>query len=733
MAPKRKRTDDAGPAKPKKPKTNAPPPGPQAQDVQQGSQSIAVAPTAPSQSATAQPAFIAPPTAQVQPRSAAPTRKTKQTDVAGPSKSRKPRTKPAAPQPEKSQAAAEATTTAPTAPAQSATVQSVSTTQSVAEAQTQRSAPALPVAAKRASDDDWSHWTLEQQIDREVVAREIAARSTFIEQGTLAYPNQVYLDSGVRAAIIDLAVQAGVERRLEERQQEKARKEAEEAAKQAKKAQGKADKLAAKAQGTKKSTRKGAGRANAKGKKKAGDNEQADGDEKAEAKDKEVAEEQSKGKDAAGGDNMNGDQRTGEEEEDPVPKDTVPTRVWIVIDPQEFYTLYGKKDDHPIDHAPIPKYRIQQEIRLPDHKEGLDRATLMKYSREAYDFFIRNPSATELHLPVRHPDVYSRSGEQVAYIGPGAMRDHIIPWLSDREREKAANKKCNKKSGTEKHGKDNGSSPSSIPALPPIPIPDGLEDKIHLYNTMLQLAMPRRLQHELIKALCRQIYCTELVQDGKQRSPHLELLEMTIGRMCSRTVAVLDPVLCCLAGSFGRREQRERNLIVPRPAPTAEQTTENADGDSANVQQRLIHESGLLRYGLVEVNRTNRTGQDPLPRDTIIRPPKLPVIGHSFRNWSGVRRDGEDGRVKPTYPLDPLDPLGPLGPLDPLDVEKRAYGYFNVDDGQLREPPDNANDYGNPNLNRRRFADRPVKPYETRDYLERVRNLKKGPGQPAQE
>lgn len=120
--------------------------------------------------------------------------------------------------------------------------------------------------------------------------------------------------------------------------------------------------------------------------------------------------------------------------------------------------------------------------------------------------------------------------------------------------------------------------------------------------------------------------------------------------------------------------------------------------DSNNVPQGMIDRPGLLNYGLIQVQRTNQTNQQPLPNDTIIRPPELPVIGHSLRNWSGIRRIGDYRPAHTGYPLY-------IGELV----------YYNREDRFSNAGQGRADDV-NPDIDRTRFVGG-LGEFERRDYL----------------
>ncbi|KAH8701317.1 hypothetical protein GQ44DRAFT_717857 [Phaeosphaeriaceae sp. PMI808] len=139
---------------------------------------------------------------------------------------------------------------------------------------------------------------------------------------------------------------------------------------------------------------------------------------------------------------------------------------------------------------------------------------------------------------------------------------------------------------------------------------------------MLQLGLPSFIQRPLIDQLVAQMYHTRL------DSCHLMTLEMTVGRFYSQGVAVLDPVINHLIGTYSLRSLQDRN------------GPDNTAHKSIDPIYKVRRQT--LRYD--EANDIER-------RKTVVIPPKLPVLGHSIRNWSGVRRDGKTSTAYTGYPL----------------------------------------------------------------------------------
>lgn len=205
----------------------------------------------------------------------------------------------------------------------------------------------------------------------------------------------------------------------------------------------------------------------------------------------------------------------------------------------------------------------------------------MKYSSFADDFFTYHTTADLLLLPVccprphlfgltdyQRPDDWpkferdfddrpynedrrnqkitvSQSDDQVAYIHEDEIRDYIVPWLEKMKR--VVRDKEHNPSIKDKDPRD----------LPQIDIPEELERKIHLYNVMLLLSIPRFFQRPLIDALVLEMYQTNL------RQCHLDTLEMTVGRFYARGVLVLNPVLSHFVGTDAFRSIVDRQQPEP--------------------------------------------------------------------------------------------------------------------------------------------------------------------------
>jgi hypothetical protein len=175
---------------------------------------------------------------------------------------------------------------------------------------------------------------------------------------------------------------------------------------------------------------------------------------------------------------------------------------------------------------------------------------------------------------------------------------------------------------------------------------------------MLQLGLPKFVQLPLIDAIVLQMYQRRLSQC------ELDALEITIGRFYLRGVAVLDPVLNHLIGTYAFRTPEDRTRPQARPgkgAPEkpdkpaksdklarADGSREKRDDDDANPGpvNFINTKRKYLEFAEQEVYR----GAD-FPADTYLLPPELPVIAHSIRNWSGVRTNGSTAAAHTGFPL----------------------------------------------------------------------------------
>jgi len=193
--------------------------------------------------------------------------------------------------------------------------------------------------------------------------------------------------------------------------------------------------------------------------------------------------------------------------------------VEIIIDEQEYRTLYYEKGG--LEWEVIRKFRRKTPYT---NLRAVDRATLMMCSTFADDHFRYNPGEKTLHLPVCYPRQHhsarpadesmedfdrifggtsvagkklaEQSDSQMAFVRPKEIEQYVIPWLEkvQKQRERAE---------TPRREEDDARPPKKTKRAHdlvkphvaiPMNIPDALEDKIHLYNAMLQLGLPKFVQ-----------------------------------------------------------------------------------------------------------------------------------------------------------------------------------------------------------------------------------------------
>jgi hypothetical protein len=352
-------------------------------------------------------------------------------------------------------------------------------------------------------------------------------------------------------------------------------------------------------------------------------------------------------------------------------------QVYIVVDCQKYYTLYASDKPGTLGEE-FTDFRIGRSTRIPDEDgEGIDRATLMKCSSLADDFFRYNCAADDLHLPVKYPRMsalaekgvdfvesytrlkkpeippfpglkYKERPEQhMAYIRPDEIRTYIVPWLRRMETYFAA-------------------SPDERPDVTRVEIPGDLLGKIHLYNAMLQLGLPSSIQQPLIDALVAQMYKTNM------GACHLDALEFTVCRFHSLGVPILDPVLSHFAGTYPFRTLRDRQNPAPRRPRGKDSTSKNTPAPEGAVsslptpprteigtEMPLLEEIATTPFDfvthstrkLLDYAKHKNPERKNYPNDTFILPPRLAVLGHSLRHWSGVRRNGSTAAAYTGYPL----------------------------------------------------------------------------------
>lgn len=317
----------------------------------------------------------------------------------------------------------------------------------------------------------------------------------------------------------------------------------------------------------------------------------------------------------------------------------------------------------------------------------------MRCSSLADEYFTFHPDQNHLRLPVTYPRVHDREycgpdkwkdfeeehkdhiiepgktyrhqvDAQMAYIRKDEIIRYILPWL--RKMETIVEKKEEK---NELVTRD---------MLPQIRIPHKLRSKIHLYNSMLQLGIASYFQQPLIDALVRQMYKRDL-----QRC-HLDILEMTICRLYSRGIPVLDPVLNHFIGTYSQRSLIDRNNAEPPKALKVK---------DSNLPREVIHIDDLYlphtERKWLEYSNVKPGTREWYPDDTVIVPPELEVLGHSLRHWSGIRRTGSTAAAYTGYPLN----VGRVfkyyrrQAMDPIRKSRRNVDFSDYSTYRLRKDP----------------------------------------------
>ncbi|KAL6709348.1 hypothetical protein ACN47E_001755 [Coniothyrium glycines] len=358
--------------------------------------------------------------------------------------------------------------------------------------------------------------------------------------------------------------------------------------------------------------------------------------------------------------------------------------VRLIIDEQSFTTLY-KGCWEGLDF----RQTEPEEIKLP-----VGRKTLVACSGLAAELFAYEPGQTEIHLPVRFPRKHeagqsnlSRTAftesypgrvlvngkhylqeAQMAFIRSDEVREYILPWL--RRVQKDFEGVPAGQSGRQTEREEGSASPSSgpntisstSPRIQSLPIPTDLLWKIHLYNCALQLAIPPSLVQPLTDALILQMYQTPLSHC------HLDTLEITVGRFHSHSIAVLDPVLNHLTGTYAQRSILDRTNPHPpaslrhtsRPSPDSEPDPNSLTAKEHAGDPKRTHDAHddptdfsttkrrRLAYATEPARERIAAG---FTRDTLIMPPALPVLGHCVQHWSGVRRNGSTAAAYTGFPL----------------------------------------------------------------------------------
>ncbi|KAH7082320.1 hypothetical protein FB567DRAFT_605670 [Paraphoma chrysanthemicola] len=315
------------------------------------------------------------------------------------------------------------------------------------------------------------------------------------------------------------------------------------------------------------------------------------------------------------------------------------SRVQIVVDEQHFKELYYHQDSE-LKPGVLPPFDNIEEGTYPKDKTGLDRNTLIACSSTAEDYFAYEPDGNALHLPVCYPRKRNLRDidNQMALIRGQEIENYLVPWLQEIERHVLANSKDPKTRPVTK-----GALKELKAALPEIRIPEELLEKIHLYNVMLQLGIRSYFQRPLIDALVLHMYRTRLNQC------HLDTLELTVCRFYSRGIAVLDPVLNHLIGTYAFRSLNDRQN--PRPSPAHRSLPDDMDeAEDERLDTELYLPKGTKRLWL-DYSNVRPNDRTRYPNDTVILPPRLEVLAHCIRHWSGVRRNGSTVAAHTGYPL----------------------------------------------------------------------------------
>ncbi|KAH8639761.1 hypothetical protein IG631_07531 [Alternaria alternata] len=354
--------------------------------------------------------------------------------------------------------------------------------------------------------------------------------------------------------------------------------------------------------------------------------------------------------------------------------------VQIIIDDQKYMTLYCEIAG---DSEILEKFRQTNEYKIPT---TVNRRILVACSTFAQDYFTHNPEKNDLHLPVCYPEghergSYSRNsesensdqeddkvGRQMAFIRPEEIENYVIPWL------KRMQEKFGKAEASHSEPPRGSTTPLKRTRLAQslvswsdqsvvMGIPELLVDKIHLYNAMLQLGLPKFVQLPLIDVLVLQMYRTKL------EACELDALEHTIGRFYSRGVAVLDPVLNHFIGTYSFRSLGDRTK--PEPSGHSARLADDTDAAGKELAKGTTEENSTGSEAIDAINeeqanstitKADNNGSNLGPEewkkkrrylqycdfdakrkdythDTYILPPELPVLGHSIKHWSGVRQN----------------------------------------------------------------------------------------------
>lgn len=396
--------------------------------------------------------------------------------------------------------------------------------------------------------------------------------------------------------------------------------------------------------------------------------------------------------------------------------------VQIIIDTQHFRTLYCEaRDGWGSDFEWITGFEQDETTTI---SRRVCRETLILCSSTARDHFTYNPGDDQLHLPVVYPRAHRQppvkeqpktkskakptiktkkqparkaknaSGsqpedqsennsedqpenqaekeldDQMAFIRAKEIEEYVLPWL---DKVKVYMDSRNKEShgsdvdhpGAKKWRTAENKQHRELLANPGGPIamdiPTPLLDKIHLYNVMLQLGLPRFIQRPLVEALISQLNRTRL------SACHLDTLEITVGRFYSRGLAILDPVINHVIGTYYLRTLDDRRHPEPagrsrskkqgQAATTAVQAGPKDRVRADGSLETRFHEEypSPVDFGKTKRKYLKFAEQDArrseLVHDTYILPPELAVLGHCVRHWSGVRRNGSVAAAHTGFPL----------------------------------------------------------------------------------
>ncbi|EOA90067.1 uncharacterized protein SETTUDRAFT_102576 [Exserohilum turcica Et28A] len=325
--------------------------------------------------------------------------------------------------------------------------------------------------------------------------------------------------------------------------------------------------------------------------------------------------------------------------------------VQIIIDTQHFRTLYCEaRDGWGSDFEWITGFEQDETTTI---SRRVCRETLILCSSTARDHFTYNPGDDQLHLPVVYPRAHRQPpkelDDQMAFIRAKEIEEYVLPWLDKVKKWRTAENKQHRELLANPGG----------PIAMDIPTP--LLDKIHLYNVMLQLGLPRFIQRPLVEALISQLNRTRL------SACHLDTLEITVGRFYSRGLAILDPVINHVIGTYYLRTLDDRRHPEPagrsrskkqgQAATTAVQAGPKDRVRADGSLETRFHEEypSPVDFGKTKRKYLKFAEQDArrseLVHDTYILPPELAVLGHCVRHWSGVRRNGSVAAAHTGFPL----------------------------------------------------------------------------------